>query len=369
MSVKREQKKFRNGFDCIKGSLEILVKDVVLSVLQSDDFKSIMNDVLLGILEKGNSQLEHTKKDLETKTAEFNSVSKKLERTREDLETKMAEFNSVSNKLERTQKDLETKTVEFNGVSKELERTREDLETKTVEFNDVSKKLERTQKDLQIKIAEFNSVSKKLERTQKDLETKTAEFNRVSKELDNIKEKLDDKTDKLEDVSKELDYFKSDLDDATEKYVGIYRLMCKCESMKNFLEEMIGVSEDRDLSVAEVIKLTNLIGNDFSLARNIYVTLEKYKSSHNEFLTSDEISFINAVNEMYSSREKNPCNYVVLDCLSLENNQEKEFNRKIMKDLTKARSTDFVLAKGIYVPALRTEEGNDYERKAIVKGD
>ena len=264
MRAKGEQKKFRNGFDCIKGSLEILVKDVVLSVLQSDDFKSIMNDVLLGILEKGNSQLEHTKKDLETKTAEFN---------------------------------------------------------------------------------------------------------RVSKELDNIKEKLDDKTDKLEDVSKELDYFKSDLDDATEKYVGIYRLMCKCESMKNFLEEMIGVSEDRDLSVAEVIKLTNLIGNDFSLARNIYVTLEKYKSSLNEFLTSDEISFINAVNEMYSSREKNPCNYVVLDCLSLENNQEKEFNRKIMKDLTKARSTDFVLAKGIYVPALRTEEGNDYERKAIVKGD
>ena len=60
---------------------------------------------------------------------------------------------------------------------------------------------------------------------------------------------------------------------------------------------------------------------------------------------------------------------MVLDCLSLEAGEKKDYKRKNMKDLKNPGNADFIYATGIYVPALKTEDGSDYERKAIVKGD
>ena len=79
--------------------------------------------------------------------------------------------------------------------------------------------------------------------------------------------------------------------------------------------------------------MVNVIGNDFALARNVYMALDKYKNIHQECLTKEELACLKAINELYASRTINPCNYVVLDCLSLENGEQKDFKRKIMRDL------------------------------------
>ena len=147
--------------------------------------------------------------------------------------------------------------------------------------------------------------------------------------------------------------------------------MLACESMKSFIHDVMGIESSTDLTIKNALVLANTIGQEFAFARKVYSELSKYKAIKQEVLKPEEIRLIKAINQFYKTtyKEEKYQSFDVLDCLGLDENEKVEFDRKSMRDLVDSRNTDFVDAVGIYVPALRRENGIDLEEKALIKGD
>lgn len=142
-----------------------------------------------------------------------------------------------------------------------------------------------------------------------------------------------------------------------------------CASLEQFIIDYFGRIDFDNLSVENKVKMANVAGTDFSLAREICVYLEKYKKLHKEFISEEELEMVKVVNEYYHMFRHKKCNYDVLDLLGFDFSKKNEFKRKSMKDIDEIGKNDFIYVTGVYVPALKTEEDNGLERKAIVKGD
>ena len=161
----------------------------------------------------------------------------------------------------------------------------------------------------------------------------------------------------------------SEIDNYFSDYVELIEAMGVCDSLKPLIKDKIGIANVNKLSIKEKIAFIQFVGMDFYMARQIRYYMEKFKKTNPFFITREEQLMIEKVNNFYHNRSNKPCDYDVLVLLGTETGKKSEYRRKYMRDMDNAGKNDFLCIEGIYVPALRTEEDNGYEKKAIVKGD
>lgn len=180
---------------------------------------------------------------------------------------------------------------------------------------------------------------------------------------------LKEMTDEINRNQIQYDQLVNNINDSCREYIKVFKAVSECDSLSQFVVDYLGNIDFDNLKIETKIKMANIAGVDFTLAREICNYLERYKKTHKEFVTREEKVMIEVVNNYYRSHYLKKCSYDVLDLLEVGSIEKLEFKRKSMKDIDEIGKTDFVYVVGIYVPALRTEENNGLERKAIVKGD
>jgi hypothetical protein len=129
------------------------------------------------------------------------------------------------------------------------------------------------------------------------------------------------------------------------------------------------ISGKEEANMHEMIIFINAVGQNFAFARKICKSMSDFKQKDKKPLSKEELGFIKSVNDFYKKERAN-ISFDALECFGIDNKDSKvSFVKKAMKDMDNPRNSDYLYAKEIYVPALKMENGVDFEEKALIKGD
>ena len=215
----------------------------------------------------------------------------------------------------------------------------------------------------------LNSEISEKEELLKELESANGRTEKSQKQLSDANQKIDKLQIEIDSVVKINGEMNKEKESVINIYQPIFDSLIKCDSMKSFVRDEMGITSTKSLSIKDSIVLANYIGRGFFFARKIVEHMTEYKKVNTERLTSDEISLIHAINEYYKKADDKNNEIDALDCLGLDIKEKVKYDRKKMRDIREPRNTDFVEAVEMYVPALYMENGGDIEKKALIKGE
>ena len=364
---KTDDEDYKNMLNGLKKSCAALLKNNVIPYL--DSLCSMWTETKMA--KSKQNEAEEAMRIAEENQRETKSRNNLLEKEIDGLKDKLSDSRDKIGSLERERENLDSKLHEtindcsqlrnqLSSAESSNSKLAENLQKSSEHIDQLKDSLEKTSAERDDFIEKSNNLSTRL--------------NSSNAECDNLKHQLEIERKNVADTSEKLrsseDKYKlanDEFKEAMKPYMGIYELMCKCDSLKDCIKSL-GLTGNKNLSISEQILLANAFGKEFTFARVIYRGMKTYKESNKVPLDTNELNLIRALNDLYKGMYGEKLQEIdALDCLGMDKVQKMDFDRDLMRDINDPRNTDLGDVKKIYVPALRMFNGNERpEERALV---
>lgn len=346
-----------------------------------NSLKSFIENILKERLDKLSSDITEIKRmllnNLGTSNNNPNQINEIITNYEKELKIKNDEILKLQKDINNLQSGKSKSTFDVNQKDdllkekdaeiKKINQNNSELIQKIEKLNKSAKDFENDIKLLKDEKISLNSIIEKLNKSIKDYENEVKllkdEKTSLSITIDNFKKKCNDLEKKNSEIQSETEKYKKEIlklnqiNEIMNNYKTILEKVINCKSLEKFNENYKLTNNTEDFGNYE--KIIKLLGEEYYLAKEIQLAIEKEKIISLIPITNDEKELYNELNNYYKNNKG-----IAFDVIYFP--KPEKFEKSIMKDIKEPRG-DFNKWVEIYIPAIQEREGT-FTFKALVKG-
>ena len=369
-----------------KEDVEQLIKDAVNTALEenfsmyfakaaklslAEDLLYLRNavDQLVAPLKTNVDDLKKTLEENHLRDVnELRIKQKQLDDKEAELYIAKEEATNLQNQLAMQETEMGRKKEKIKNLELQVDELKQKLADKKAEAEKLSAQLSTSEEKAEGLEKKLSDSEEKAEKLSTDLSASEEKAEGLEQELSDSKaeaEKLSNELSISEEKAQVLEQELAKVDALLQPYHEIYKAFVACPVFKNLLSQR-GINDEEKSSM---LKLTEVLGESFAIAGDMYEQIKSAKKENKEPLTHEEGIVYSLLNKYYREH-----NNIEVDIFTLPGEQNFEqdfvktdFNKNEQEDLTDpsgAKNRKF--AAKVYVPRFNRDNGN-MMKKAIVE--